>query len=164
MWVAKKSDLNAMSTMSTPWGACGVSSDAQKLVTNFHRDAGTSANGGRNPSSGTTTFKCGNSGWGYRHIVARNHDDQFVSMAAGTNQNWRDIADLGMAKALNDPARITYRRPPTHTFCYSAEISLYNKDTGQLVRKKKVQVVIGGSDYNVVSAYPSNSHCSMATS
>lgn len=53
---------------SEPWGACGVSTDAQKLVTTYHRDLGVPKNQGPIVPSGTTTFKCGTNGWGLKHI------------------------------------------------------------------------------------------------
>lgn len=69
---------------SEPWGACGVTARSDKLVTDFPR-AFAAPPGGAVPP-GTSTFKCGTVGWGYRHILEEDHDDEFRDMAAGTNQ------------------------------------------------------------------------------
>ena len=138
---------------TTPWGACGVSTDDQKLVSNFHRDLATAANGGRIVPSGTTTFKCGNKGWGYRHLLYKNHDDDYADLAAGTGQNWRDVADLALTKTLNDPTKVTFNEDK-NTFCFSTKIYLLNRSSGQQVGSSIVYTIIGNQNWNVITTYP----------
>lgn len=147
--------VTASAEASEPWGACGVRAKADKLVTNFGRRYAAPP-GGAVPS-GTTTFKCGTNGWGYRHLLYQGHDDEFRDMAANTNQNWRTVADKGITKALNDPHTVTYNKKK-ETYCYSASVNLYNGD--RFVRSQIVVVVIGEGNWNVVTAYPSyKGHC-----
>lgn len=134
------------------WGACGVTTSTSKIIRTYDGVAGI-----RN-----VYLKCGgpkytsSPTWGYRHIL-KNHRSDFENIAAGTAQNWRDVADVGMGGALRDPdvrgAESDGKR------CFSRKIYLYNLQTGELVRTKIVRVIFRTSDAAIITAYPSSSQC-----
>ena len=137
-----------------PWGACGINSDEKKHVRTF---AGSDRRvwvlycGGPKYSSSPT--------WGYRHILWRHRGD-FERMAAGTNQNWRDVADIAMDAIAKDPDKWGDAGGDKH--CRSRVIYLYNRNTGQLVR---TQIVVqfstyeGGKSSRIITAYPRGYQC-----
>lgn len=134
-----------------PWGACGVNTDPAKLVREFPVKLGTSF-----------FLRCGGPrysrtpGDGYRHILWRHRGD-FERIAAGTYQNWRDVADLSMEFIARDPD-VTV---PTSrgTTCHSRVIFLINLRTNQVVHEQIVRMVVVPSTGNIVTAYPTNRHC-----
>lgn len=73
------------------WGACGTNAEPDKEVRRFTAHV----------------LRCGGPKYsrepvsGYRHILWR-HKVDFERMAFGTNQNWRDIADLAMDSVSSD--------------------------------------------------------------
>lgn len=132
-----------------PWGACGRSTDPQKLVRLFVKNR-------------TVDFvlRCGgplhssNPAWGYRHILKR-HKTDFERLAAGTYQNWRDVADKGMAANTSDPDRTT--NAGGGKTCYSRVIYLVNRRTNQVVRTAIIRMIVG-NDNNIITSYP-GAHC-----
>lgn len=132
-----------------PWGACGNSTDPQKLVRLFVKNR-------------TIDFvlRCGgplhssNPTWGYRHILQRHRTD-FERLAAGTYQNWRDVADKGMAANTSDPDRTT--NAGGGKTCYSRVIYLVNRRTNQVVRTAIIRMIVG-NDNNIITSYP-GTHC-----
>lgn len=71
--------------------------------------------------------------YGYRHIL-KYHKTDFESLAVGTGQNWRDVADLVMDTIASDP---DFAKPANGgQGCYSRVMYLYNTRNGQLVRTK----------------------------
>lgn len=137
-----------------PWGACGVSTDEQKQVRTF-------AGSGRR----VWVLRCGGpkySGepaWGYRHILWRHRGD-FERMAAGTNQNWRDVADLAMDSIARDPD--AWGDAGAGKSCRSRLIFLVDKDTGQVVRQQIVaqfSVFREADGSDIITAYPASRQC-----
>ncbi|RSN51610.1 hypothetical protein DMH08_30305 [Actinomadura sp. WAC 06369] len=132
-----------------PWGACGRNTDPQKLVRLFTKnrvvDFALRCGGPKHSSSPT---------WGYRHILWRHRGD-FERMAAGTYQNWRDIADLAMSHNTSDPDRSKHSGGKS---CYSRVLYLRNIRTNQVVRQQIFKMVVG-SNNNIITSYPSGSHC-----
>lgn len=124
------------------WGGCGVTTDPLKIVRTF-------------PLS--KLLRCGNANYGYWHIYER-HRANWESKAAGTYQNWRDVADIGMHAALSNSAKTTYRAA-NDTNCYSKRIYLVNVQTGQTVADTITRVVAGTRSNNVVTAFPSSGYC-----
>jgi hypothetical protein len=134
------------------WGACGLRTNDAKIIRTYTAVAGIRR----------VYLKCGGPkysarpDWGYRHILWKHRGD-FEGMARGTYQNWRDLADLGMESALIDPAVrggvVDGKR------CFSRSITLYNRQTGAVVRKQIVRVVFKVSDQTIITAYPSSRHC-----
>ncbi|WP_156371683.1 hypothetical protein [Microbacterium sp. Leaf203] len=102
-------------------------------------------------------LRCGNANFGYFHIKAR-HEGDWQAKAAGTNQNWRDIADIGIDAALRDPV-ITKPRDSNDTTCYSRKIFLVNTQNNQTVGETIVRVVAGNRSNNIVTAFPSSGYC-----
>lgn len=134
------------------WGACGVITSTSKVVRTYDGVAGIRR----------VYLKCGGPkyssrpDWGYRHILARHRGD-FENMAAGTAQNWREVADISIGGALRDPqvrgGLVDGKR------CFSRRIYLYNLRTGDQVRTRIVRVVFRASDNAIVTAYPSSKQC-----
>ncbi|MFV2177886.1 hypothetical protein ACFHW2_29165 [Actinomadura sp. LOL_016] len=133
-----------------PWGACGRSTDPQKMVRLFTKnrvvDFALRCGGPKHSSSPT---------WGYRHILWRHRGD-FERMAAGTYQNWRDIADLAMSHNTSDPDR--WNRSGGKS-CYSRVLYLRNIRTNQVVRKQIFKMIVGSSSKNIITSYPAGTHC-----
>ncbi|HEX4865298.1 MAG TPA: hypothetical protein VFV02_14600 [Acidimicrobiales bacterium] len=149
---ATPADLELMA--APPWGACGLRTDPNKVVRTFD---GTDRR--------QWVLRCGGPkfsrepGWGYRHILWRHRGD-FERMAAGTGQNWRDVADLAMAHIATDPDK--WGDAGDGKSCRSRVIFLVNKRTGQVVRQqivKQISVYKGGRSSDIITAYPSSSQC-----
>lgn len=143
--------LTAPPASATPWGACGNGTEESKIVAQYAVNART-----------YVTLRCGGPRWtgeptwGYRHILA-GHRQDFERLALGTNQNWRDVADLAMDSIARDPDAV--RPAGGGKACYSREIFLHDLRTGQLVRRQIVRmyVVIGSGD--IVTLYPHSAQC-----
>lgn len=156
VWVNEPTAAHSSVEMlaAPPWGACGTSTDENKVVRTFD---GTSRR--------QWTLRCGGPlhsstpSWGYRHILWR-HLGDFERMAAGTNQNWRDIADLSMDSIANDPD--AWGDAGDGKNCRSRLIYLINKDNGQVVRTqivKQISVFKGANTNDIITAYPSSAQC-----
>jgi hypothetical protein len=126
------------------WAACGWRDPSGKLVRLFQRDR-----------RRDFALRCGDAGWGYRHIQTR-HQADFEGMAAGTYQNWRDVADLSMNTNSSDPD--VTRPAGGNQTCRSRVIFLINKRTGQVVRRQIVKMYTDNSNSNIRTAFPST-HC-----
>lgn len=150
-WSASPSQATSRAQVQAapPWGACGRSTDPQKLVRLFTKnrvvDFALRCGGPKHSSSPT---------WGYRHILWR-HKGDFERMAAGTYQNWRDIADLAMSHNTSDPDRYSHRGGKS---CYSRVLYLRNIRTNQVVRKQIFKMIVSGSN-NIITSYPTGTHC-----
>lgn len=116
------------------WGACGVSSSADKVVRTYSKGV----------------LKCGTQGWGYNHIKAR-HLTEWEGLAAIENRNWRDIADLAIAKSLDAPEIAV--NAGGGKYCYSGQIYLVNHVTGQIAKTVQPSVIVGNSG-DIITAYP----------
>jgi hypothetical protein len=156
-WVAELDGSDRVSTFAV-WAACGIFDDKHKLVRAFSRRAGHATTGQYLPS-GTSNLRCGTGeNWGYRHIV-KNHLSQWQADAAIEGINWRDLADFAIAVALSDQDRVTYRQS-NDTFCFSREIYLVDKRTGNVVAYRYPRVVVAAESKNIITAYPASTHCS----
>jgi hypothetical protein len=126
------------------WAACGWRDPDDKLVRLFQRDR-----------RRDFALRCGDAGWGYRHILDRHRGD-FERMAAGTFQNWRDVADLSLAALSSDPDVV--RPAGGDQTCRSRVIFLINVRNGQTVRQQTVRMFTDNGSGNIRSAFPSP-HC-----
>lgn len=109
---------------STPWGACGNSTAEAKEVTRYYASP-----------RFYYYLRCGNASYGYRHILARHRAD-FEQLAAGTYQNWRDVADLAMDSISRDPD--VAKPAGDGKGCLSRVIFLRNLRTNQVVRQQNI--------------------------
>jgi len=141
------------------WAACGIFTDNQKLVRAYKRKAMHTTSGapGYVPA-GTSNLRCGSEKWGYRHIV-KNHLSQWEQNAAIERKNWRDLADFAINLSLSDPDKVTYRKA-NDTYCFSRQIVLINKRTGEVAAYKYPKVSIASVSKNVITAYLSDRQCS----
>lgn len=121
------------------WGACGVSSGQDKVVATYSK----------------ATLKCGTDRWGFRHIQGR-HLQDWQNLADIERRNWRDIADIAIAKSLDAPDR-TAPAGGGKT-CYSGQIYLVNHVTGQIAKTVEPTVIVG-SDGAIITAYPGGKAC-----
>lgn len=140
----------ALSTVSTahgatPWGACGRSTAESKEVTKYFVNART-----------YYYLRCGNAGYGYRHILDRHRTD-FERLAAGTYQNWRDVADLAMDSISRDPDAA--KPAGNGKACLSRVIFLRNLRTNQAVRQQIIRMFVRLSDNAIITTYPHSSQC-----
>ncbi|EWC62100.1 hypothetical protein UO65_2614 [Actinokineospora spheciospongiae] len=81
-------------------------------------------------------------------------------MAAGTNQNWRDIADLSMDSIAKDPD--AWGDAGGGKDCRSRLIYLINTSNGQVVRTqivKQISVFKGANTSDIITAYPASAQC-----
>lgn len=133
------------SATAPPWGACGASTDSGKLVRQFA------------PTPRLNYYlRCGDSGYGYRHLVAR-HGFDFEQLAAGTYRNWRDVADLAMSSIAGDPD--VAKPAGAGKACLSRVIFLKNLRTNQVVRQQVVPMIIDIASGNIITAYPHGRQC-----
>ncbi|MEV0033087.1 hypothetical protein [Nocardia sp. NPDC050793] len=134
-WASTSSPAHAAQV----WGACGKSSEQNKVVATYSK----------------ATLKCGTDGWGFRHIQGR-HLQDWQNLADIEGKNWRDIADLAIAKSLDAPDR-TGPAGGGKT-CYSGQIYLVNRVTGQIAKTVDPTVIVG-SDGAIITAYPGGKAC-----
>lgn len=139
------------------WGACGRSTADDKIVRTFNRIAVTPSNGGPKFAAGRSNLLCGNSSFGYRHIV-KGHQTEWEQAAAPAGLNWRDIADFGIEWTLKDPDHITYNKKKG-SYCFSRLIYLVNTRSNQTAGQKIVNVVVGAGNKRIVTAWPRNGQC-----
>lgn len=124
------------------WAGCGVWADPSKVVRTF---------------GNSKVLRCGNKNFGYWHIY-NNHRSEFEQKAVLTNQNWREVADIGMGASISNSV-VTKYRPSNDTTCYSRKIFLVNLQSRQTVGSVIVRTVVGNRSNNVVTAFPSNGYC-----
>ena len=132
----------AVAAAPKTWAGCGVTADPNKVVRTFPL---------------AKVLRCGNSNYGYWHIFAQ-HKSQFEQKAAGTYQNWRDIADIGMYASISNSTTTKYRAS-NDTTCYSRKIYLVNLQNNQTVGSTIVRTVTGNRSNNVITAFPSSGYC-----
>lgn len=133
-----------------PWGACGRSTDENKVVRVF-------------PSpQGPLTLFCGGPirsstpEWGYRHILWA-HMKDFDGASTGTFQNWRDIADLAMETIAADPDA-TYPARGDQT-CRSRVLFLKDLRTNQVVRQGIFVMYTQNGTNRINTVFPRNYQC-----
>lgn len=90
-----------------------------------------------------------------RSDILWRHRADFERMAAGTYQNWRDVADLAMSYNTSDPDRFSYGGGKS---CYSRLLYLRNIRTGQIVRQQIFKMIVS-SQNNIITSYPTGTHC-----
>ncbi|MBF6464404.1 hypothetical protein IU427_04315 [Nocardia beijingensis] len=100
-------------------------------------------------------MKCGTDTWGFRHIQGR-HLQDWQNLAGIERKNWRDIADIAIAKSLDAPDR-TASAGGGKT-CFSGQIYLVNHVTGQIAKTVEPTVIVG-SDGAIITAYPGGKAC-----
>ena len=136
---------------AAPWGACGLGTEESKVVAQYVVNART-----------TFTLRCGGPRYsptptkGYRHILWR-HRGGFEKIAVGTDQNWRDVADLAMNVISRDPDVALPAQGGKE--CLSRVVFLVNLHTNQVVRQQIVRMLVIGASNDILTAYPSSQHC-----
>lgn len=137
--------LASVAQAATPWGACGTATPESKEVAKYFAS----------PRQ-YYFLRCGTESYGYRHILIRHRTD-FERLAAGTNQNWRDIADLSMEAITRDPDAA--RPAGGNQSCLSRVIFLRNVRTNQVVRQQIVRMYVLNNGSNIATVYPAGSQC-----
>ena len=126
-----------------------------KIVRTYERYRATA--GGHFMRGGKSNLLCGNTSFGYRHIVLR-HRTEWEHSAILTGNNWRDVADFAISTVLGDPDMVRYQ-PRSRAFCFSRVIYLVNIRTNRLVGTKIPKVVVSETNKRVITAYPTNTQC-----
>ncbi|MFR9751712.1 hypothetical protein ACL02S_11840 [Nocardia sp. 004] len=114
------------------WAACGIRSPENKVVATYSK----------------AILDCGDRESGYRHIKDR-HMVEWQQLAAIENRNWRDIVDMAIAKALDNPEVIVQQ--DRGAVCYSAQIYLVNFATGAIVKTIYPSIIVGSG--RIVTAF-----------
>ena len=130
---------------STPWGACGIRTPEDKVVTKYYATP-----------RAYYYLRCGTAEYGYRHILNRHRGD-FERLAFGTDQNWRDIADLSMDAISRDPDAA--KPGGNGKGCLSRVIFLRNKRTNQVVRQQTVRMYFRYRDNAIITVHPRGTQC-----
>lgn len=123
------------------WAGCGIRDSSDKRVRTFRRGA-----------TGEAYLYCGSVNYGYRHLVARNHDDEWAAYASLWPVNWRTYADWAIAQVLAAPASVTYRAS-NQTYAYTAPVELRNGQ-GVLIKVHHPIVVVASASKRIITAYP----------
>lgn len=138
-------------TLTAVWAGCGWKDNKYKTVRVFTRHRAT-ATTGQFLRGGKSDLHCGTERWGYRHILER-HLDEWQTMAALAQENWRDTADYSIKWALRDPDRVTYRSA-RKTFCFQRSILLVDERNGHVAGQRDVSVVVARESKNIITALP----------
>ncbi|MGV9723745.1 hypothetical protein [Nocardia beijingensis] len=117
------------------WGACGISTPEDKVVATYSKG----------------TLRCGNRGWGFRHVQG-SHLNDWQRLADIEGRNWRDIADIAIAKSMDNPD--VQRSVGSDRYCYSGQIYLVNKVRGTIETTAQPTVIVNTVTGNIVTAYP----------
>ncbi len=138
----------------TTWRPCGIWDGEDKFVADYVRLRVQSRQVGS-----VADFRCGTDRWGYRHVLTRNHDDDWRAKAAAVEGvQWRDLADWGMAWALQDPDVVTWNSSAS-SYCYSRQISVYRKKDGKLVLRTYARVGLGTTARRIITVFPQAVQC-----
>ena len=143
------------------WAPCGYK-DKNKLVREYIR---VRAQSGKHKMSGTVAdLRCGDSNYGYFHILD-GHATDWQNQTYGTTTNWRDLADWAIKWTLQDAdSQVFVPKNPkknykTDRWCFNRIVYLKNKKTGQVVKKKNVFVIMGETGVRIITAYPRDGVC-----
>lgn len=131
--------------------ACSGTGRQDKVVRGgYTRKSVRAKNNNQYLAGGSTDMTCGfhnkatadkkETGMGYIHIAAR-HLNDWQNLAFYTGENWRDVADAGMVASLGSP---DYAGSDIGggKMCFSGNISLVNKRTGQVVKTQDVRTIV----------------------
>jgi hypothetical protein len=117
------------------WGACGISTPEDKIVATYSKGV----------------LRCGNGEVGYRHIQ-KQHQSQWQGLADIEGRNWRDIADMAIAKSMDSPD--VQRSTAGGKYCYSGQIYLVDKVRGTVAKTVHPTVIVPLSSRTIITAYP----------
>ena len=120
------------------WGACGISTDNDKLVYKF----------------GSFPLRCGNESWGFRHIKDR-HLDEFQTLARAGGLNWSDLVHWAIHYTGSDPDHVIVER---NTGCRDRLLYLHDGD-GRLIWQQRFKMIYNATDGRVVTTYPTSAIC-----
>nr|WP_042179747.1 hypothetical protein [Kibdelosporangium sp. MJ126-NF4]CEL14006.1 hypothetical protein [Kibdelosporangium sp. MJ126-NF4]CTQ88374.1 hypothetical protein [Kibdelosporangium sp. MJ126-NF4] len=120
------------------WGACGTSTSEQKMVYDF----------------GGITLKCGNAGWGFRHIKDR-HLNEFQGLARAGGLNWSDLVHWAIHFNTKDPDHVIVEEGDG---CRDRMLFLHDRN-GRLVWQQRFKMIYSAMDGRVITTYPSSAIC-----
>lgn len=133
------------------WSACGLKTSHQHVVRTFTHRAATP----HTPKlkKGITHLRCGDSAWGYRHILKYHGTKQYQSIANLTGDNWRDIADSAINQTLRHPE---YQRYQSGNETWAYWVTLTLRRNGTVIKSKYHSHMVSVSLHkNVITSYPS---------
>jgi hypothetical protein len=84
--------------------------------------------------------------------VQGSHLNDWQRLADIEGKNWRDIADIAIAKSMDNPD--IERSVGSDRHCYSGQIYLVEKVRGTIAATAQPTVIVNTATGNIVTAYP----------
>lgn len=128
------------------WAACGLHDSDNKIVHQYVA--------GRTPLGPEflrrPNLRCGNGGFGYRHIKLR-HAGDWENLAGRVGGNWRDFASFAISSSLSSPTKACIGGHNDVIYIGTIEIRSSNGAIGERYYPK---VPVGRSTNNIITAFP----------
>lgn len=113
------------------------------------------------------TLECGNSGYGYKHLIAKAHDADWTkiynnAIAKGWTASaygattWDDLMNVVLANQLGVPGPGYQTNPATQKACTYSTYGLYNTSTGKIVYSFGAEAVWSMNNNRIITSYPSS--------
>ncbi|QBE47422.1 hypothetical protein [Leucobacter triazinivorans] len=113
------------------------------------------------------TLQCGNNSYGYKHIVAQNHDDHWnAKLTAAKNagwdsQNyrvytWDDLMHIVTASLLGTAGGYYSENSTSQKACRNGSYGLWSTQTHQLVYTFRAEAVWSMNNKRIITSYPSS--------
>lgn len=120
-----------------------VGQDQNRSLQRFNR----TAKGGA--PRGIADLRCGNSGWGWRHITSR-HAGDYGRVASIMGKSWESYAKWCLGQTLGVPSS-AYYEANNSTYVYLTPIQIWNN--GRLYKTYTNRVVVSRGDYRIITEY-----------
>ena len=116
-------------------------------------------------TSDTMNLTCGNTSFGYKHIVDQNHDDHWDTIlsnavAAGFYKwdydinTWDDLMYFAVVNMVSGVG--TSYNSTSMKGCQNRSFGLYNTSTGSLAYEFRAEVVVSLNNKRVITSFPSS--------
>lgn len=118
----------------------------------------------------TTTYvelQCGNSSYGYKHIIAQGHDTHWqtvfnAAVAAGWSNgtygaySWDDLMNIVLAMQLSMLGGYYAENPISNKACNNDRFGLWNTSTNTIVYSFSAETVWSTNNQRIITSYPSS--------
>lgn len=118
--------------------------------------------------SRNVTLQCGDSNYGYKHIVGQGHDTDWDNIynialsngwsasAYGAN-SWDDLMNIVLANQLGVGGSYYYENYSTNKACTWSTYGLYNTSTGTIVYSFGARAVWSMNQNRIITSFPDSS-------